>query len=229
MAKQYLIWDLPLRIFHWSLVITLFCLWVTSDQELGLIEYHMKFGYVALGLILFRLVWGLFGTKHAKFINFIPSLSAIKQYLRDNKSGSEKPFAGHNPLGSLMVVLFLVLILLQASTGLFIDDDIFSSGPYNGTISKELEKIFNYIHSNGFNVLLTLSVIHVFAIMYYSKVKKQPLVRAMFHGKKPADTIEQEDAITHSKIVSAVLIVLTVILFVYWLVVLNAPVVEEFY
>ena len=229
MAKQQLVWDLPVRIFHWCFVAVLIALWYTSDQDNGLIEIHMKLGYTALGLILFRLIWGVFGTKHAKFINFVPSFTQLKAYIQDLSVGKVKHHIGHNPLGSLMVIVILFAVLLQATSGLFISDDIFSAGPYNGVLSSELEKLLKTIHSNGFNIIATLSAIHICAVLYYVLVKKQQLIKPMFNGKKTIDDANKETSIKHSKLITAFIVAALVIIFVYWLVVINAPVIEEYY
>lgn len=222
--KHYLIWDLPTRIFHWVLVICLAALWYTAESEGEYIDLHMKLGYVVLGLLIFRCCWGIFGTTHARFANFLPTPTSLKQYLRENKS-----FPGHNPLGALMVLALLLLIIAQAASGLFIDDDIFSAGPYNGVLSGELEALMNTIHHNAFDIILAAAAIHVLAVIYYLKVKNKNLIKPMFTGKKPAQDVEQSDSIKHSKLVLAAIIAVATVVFVYWLVVLNAPVVEEFY
>ena len=229
MAKQQLIWDLPVRIFHWCFVGVLLALWYTSDQDNGLIEIHIKLGYTALGLTIFRILWGVVGTTHAKFINFIPRPYQLKSYLQQLKIGKVKNYIGHNPLGSLMVIFILLAVLLQATSGLFISDDIFSAGPYNGVLSSDFEKILKTIHINGFNIIATLSVIHVVAILYYLVVKKQNLIKPMFTGKKLLDNGEANQGIKHSKLLIALIVAIAVVCFVYWLVVINAPVIEEYY
>lgn len=225
-----LIWDLPVRIFHWTLVLLLACLWYTSDQDHGLIELHIKLGYCALSLVLFRIIWGLVGTYHAKFSNFIPSYLSIKQYLLNNPQ-LNKAYIGHNPSGSLMVIVILLLLLFQAISGLFISDDIFSSGPYFQSVDKSLQKFFSLIHHNAFDLLLVCSFFHVGAVIFYQRCKKQQLISAMVHGKKEIDVTYQgqEQGISHSKLWLAAVILLVVVSFVYWLVVINAPVIEEYY
>lgn len=229
MKKKYLIWDLPVRIFHWSLVIVIVGAWYTSEQGSELIELHMQFGYVAIGLILFRVIWGIVGTKHARFTHFVPSPKTIINYVKNLKNGNDTPIAGHNPLGSLAVLLMLLLIALQASTGLFIDDDVFSSGPYYETISKDLEKLFNTLHHNTFDILLYVIGLHVLAIVYYWLKKKRNLVLPMITGKKDEGSVDKSDAIPHSKLAVALVVAAAVILFVYWLVVVNAPELEFYY
>ena len=233
MTKQSthrLIWDLPLRIFHWSFAFTVIGAWYTSEQEGELVNLHMQFGYVALGLLTFRVLWGVIGPKHARFSSFLPSPKQLISYIKsfNNKNEIQKT-PGHNPLGALMVVLMITLISLQAISGLFINDDIFSSGPYYGSFSKEFEGVMSFLHHNTFNFMIGAIVLHIGAIAYYWRVKKQNLVLPMISGKKPVHLVEETDAIPHSRIILACILALACASFVYWLVVLNVPVVEEYY
>lgn len=228
MQQKLLIWDLPLRLFHWAFACTILALWYTAEQEGEFIELHMQLGYFALGLVIFRIIWGLVGTKHAKFSSFIPTPKSLYHYLLIQSSPA-KPIAGHNPLGALMILLMLFLVLIQAISGLFIDDDIFSSGPYYGTISKEAENLMRFLHHNIFDLILASIVLHLSAIAYYWRVKKLNLVSAMITGKKSTDVVDKSAAITSSKLILAIIIAVLTAAFVYWLVVINAPVSEEFY
>ena len=226
---MHLIWDLPLRLFHWLLVLSISASWYTSNQDNGYIEYHLLVGYFTLGLIIFRILWGFIGTTHAKFINFFPSLSKVVLYIKAFNQEKTLKYPGHNPLGSLMVFFMLSTVLIQAISGLFMNDDIFTYGPYNSSVSSELEAIFIFIHRNGFNLILGAIALHIAAIVYYVGVKKQALISAMFTGKKSANEVNKKDSISHSKIGLAILLSIAVAGFVYWLVVINAPVIEEYY
>jgi cytochrome b len=226
---MYLIWDLPLRLFHWLLVLSIVASWYTSKQDNGLIEYHLQVGYFTLGLILFRSLWGFLGTTHAKFSNFFPSLNKLLSYIQAFNQPKTINYPGHNPLGSLMVFFMLITIFLQAVSGLFMHDDIFTNGPYYGAIDNNLEAIFVYIHRNSFNVILGAIALHLCAVIFYERVKKQALISAMITGKKSAKMVDKKDSISHSKIGLAILISFIVAGFIYWLVVINAPVIEEYY
>lgn len=204
-------------------------LWYTSEQEGDMVDLHMQLGYVALGLVLFRLIWGVVGTKHARFGQFVPSFSTLKRYVHASSNNEQARYAGHNPLGSLMVVTLLFLVLLQALSGLFITDDVFSSGPYYGVLNATWEKVMATIHHNLFDVLLGAIALHIGAVVYYKTVKKKSLVKPMVTGKKDAKEINPGDDIPHSKLIIASIVIAAVICFVYWLVVTNAPVVEELY
>lgn len=227
MTKKYLIWDLPVRIFHWCFAITVFACWFTAENKDDYIDIHIQLGYIALGLVVFRLLWGLFGSKYARFSQFTPSPKTLISYLKRSDKHTETP--GHNPLGALMVILMILLISIQTLSGLFINDDVFSSGPYYGSISDNLENIMKFLHHNTFDFMIGAIVLHISAIFFYWIVKKQNLLLPMFTGKKSGENIKSTDAIASSKLLKAVVIALLAAVFVYWLVVLNAPIVEEYY
>jgi len=226
-TEKHLIWDLPLRIFHWSFAFIILASWYTAEQGADLVEIHMKLGFVALALLVFRVLWGIIGPKHARFSQFLPSPKKLLLYLRNSKSQKTTP--GHNPLGAMMVVLMILLISIQAISGLFINDDVFSSGPYYGSISNELEKTMRFLHHNTFDFMIAAIGIHLAAVAYYWRIKKQNLVLPMITGKKSTGQVEAIDAIPHSKIILACILAICCVGFVYWLVVVNAPVIEELY
>ncbi len=224
-----LIWDLPLRLFHWLLVLAILGSWYTSEQEGEMVDQHMQLGYFILGLITFRLVWGFAGTKHAQFKHFMPSPRSVYSYAKQFNDPSAPKYAGHNPLGSVMVVLMILSILTQAISGLFINDDIFSSGPYYDFFGSEFSKLMKTIHYYGFDVMLILIGLHLSAIYFYWWRKKMNLVAPMITGKKHAKDVREDDQIKHSKLLIALVVAVIIAAFVYWLVVINAPVIEEFY
>jgi len=226
-TEKHLIWDLPLRIFHWGFAVTILAAWYTAEQGSDLVEIHMKLGFAALALITFRILWGIIGPKHARFSQFFPTPKKLIAYLRPSKT--DKSTAGHNPLGALMVILMILLISAQAISGLFINDDVFSSGPYYGSISNDLEKIMKFLHHNVFDFMIAAIVLHIAAITFYWRVKKENLVLPMITGKKSITQVKASDAIPHSKIILGCIVAICCVIFVYWLVVINAPVIEEFY
>lgn len=228
MTNKFLVWDLPVRLFHWLLVISLTASWYTSDGERGLIDYHLKVGYFILGLILFRILWGLFGTRYAKFSQFLPSKQALVNYLQNFNKDKSYSTVGHNPLGGLMVVFMLTLILSQAISGLFMNDDVFTTGPYYESVSGSTQKLMSFIHSNVFDVIVVVSVIHITAVMYYLFAKKINLIIPMITGYKLSKN-EDDNGISSSKLLLALMVIIIVALFLYWLLVLNIPVEEEFY
>jgi cytochrome b len=228
--KQHrrLVWDLPVRLFHWLLVIALVAAWYTSDGERGLIEYHLQIGYFVLGLILFRLIWGVIGTHHAKFSSFFPTKSRFIAYSKSTKKDKKHTTIGHNPVGALMVFATLVLFLAQAVSGLFMKDDVFTTGPYFDSVSNSVQKLMSQIHHNAFDIIVAFAILHIAAILYYFFGKKINLISAMITGYKFRQE-ENEKIVKSSKLPLAIVVVLLVSLFLYWLLVLNIPVEEEFY
>lgn len=226
MKDKLFVWDLPVRLFHWSLVISLVAAWYTSDGARGLIDWHLKIGYFILGLIIFRIIWGVLGTKYAKFSQFIPNKKALLNYLKNFRQEKAYNTVGHNPLGGLMVVFMLTLILSQAISGLFMNDDIFTSGPYYGSVSSSIQSTMSLVHRNAFDIIIGVSVLHISAAFYYLLVKKANLIVPMITGYKKGAI---DKGIKSSKLLLAVTIIIIVAAFLYWLLVLNVPVEEEFY
>jgi cytochrome b len=178
------VWDLPVRLFHWSLVVLLVIAWSTAQAGLSWMTYHLWAGYAILTLILFRLLWGIFGSRHARFSDFIAAPSAAWRYARQLGLGRHPFYLGHNPLGGYMVALLLTLVLIQVSTGLFATDDILVSGPMAGRVSGRLSRFLTAAHKLNVNILIGAVVVHVAAIGYYRWRFGENLVRAMVTGEK---------------------------------------------
>lgn len=224
--KKYLVWDLPVRMFHWLLVLCLFAQWLTAEILENAIDWHFYIGYFTLGLIIFRLIWGLVGTQYAKFSSFIAGPKAIWQYFISLISKQHTAAIGHNPLGGLLLPAVLILVGLQAISGLFTSDDIVSAGPYYDSASSQIQKWMGWLHHNIFDLLLGLIALHLLAIAWYRLALKNDLVSPMITGKK---VVEESKAIRHSKLFRALVIAIAVGIFVYWLVEVNPPPVEEYY
>ena len=124
----HLVWDLPTRVFHWWLTLSLVASWITAEAGFEWTQWHIYLGYCALGLVLFRLMWGVVGTRHARFGSFLRGPFQVIRYARTLPEASAPAYAGHNPLGGWMVILLLLLVAVQAVTGLFISDDVFFAG-----------------------------------------------------------------------------------------------------
>jgi cytochrome b len=173
------VWDVPTRLWHWSLVALVPFSWWTA--ETGRLEWHRWSGYVLLGLVLFRLYWGVFGSSTARFANFLRGPRGILGYLK----GSWTVAAGHNPLGGWSVAALLALLLLQIVLGLFaVDVDGIESGPLSLYVSFETGRAMAEWHEIIFNVLMGLVVLHVLAVLYYLVIRRQNLVGAMFTGRR---------------------------------------------
>jgi cytochrome b len=178
-GKRILLWDLPTRVFHWMLVIAVIAAIVSGQLGGNLMDWHGRIGLLIVGLISFRLVWGVVGSTYARFIQFFPTPAKIKAYLRGDWQGE-----GHNPLGALSVLGLLGLLSVQLVTGLFANDDITFTGPLFDLVSKNLSNQMTGVHSLLSNVLIALIVVHIAAIGYYGHVKKQKLLKPMIRGWK---------------------------------------------
>ena len=140
-----------------------------------------------LGLVVFRLLWGLFGSSTARFASFVRGPGAVIAYLRGN--GAQKR-AGHNPLGALSVVVLLGLLAVQVSTGLFASDtDGLDYGPLNFLVSYGLAETLTDIHETAFDLLTVLIVLHLLAVAFYLFVRRRNLVRPMVTGRDPQVTV----------------------------------------
>jgi cytochrome b len=178
MSRQR-IWDLPTRLFHWSLVGAIAFAVVTGKIGGNWIEWHGRSGLFILGLIIFRVIWGFVGSPTARFANFIRGPNAVKAYLMGKWQG-----IGHNPLGALAVIALLTLTAIQVFSGLFANDDIAFAGPLAPLVSTELSGQITGAHVWLFNSLLAVIGLHVAAIVFYARVKKNNLVLPMITGNQ---------------------------------------------
>lgn len=184
-ANKVKVWDPAIRLFHWVLVILIASLWISG--ELGKLNIHLQLGVWALVLLLFRWVWGIVGSSTARFGQFVRGPAAIIAYIRAARSGTVRSI-GHNPLGALSVLALLVVLSIQAVTGLFTSDDIFTDGPLVHLASSRMVSTLSTIHRIGGSVIAALVALHVAAVVFYAVVKKDDLVRAMITGIKRVPT-----------------------------------------
>jgi cytochrome b len=206
------IWDLPLRLFHWLLVVAVIGSFVSVKLGGNAMIWHGRFGYIVLALIFFRLIWGFVGTHHARFAQFIKSPKAIFAYL---KNPTETP--GHSPLGAISVIVLLGLFLSQALAGLFASDDIAFDGPLVKYVASTWVELLTSFHRLNEWVLMALVAVHVGAILYYKYAKKINLISAMITGDKEwADTAPsvQDDSKVRLKAM-ALLIAIALIMYYF--------------
>lgn len=179
---SFKIWDLPTRLFHWSLLALVIACWWTAGED-GDIDWHMRCGYAVLVLLLFRLVWGVLGSTTARFSSFVASPRAVVDYFSCTDK-NDMPHIGHNPAGGWMVLALLAMLLAISLSGLFANDDIMSEGPLAHHVSEGMSDLATAWHEHGFHALLALVGIHVGAVAFYLLVKKDNLVRPMLTGVK---------------------------------------------
>jgi cytochrome b len=202
-----LVWDLPLRIFHWLFAASILAAWGTAKLGFAWMQWHFWIGYEIMGLLIFRIVWGIVGPKHSRFASFVKGPGAILEYLRALIRGADPAnLAGHNPLGALMVILMLALAATQVSTGLFATDDIAWAGPYNAAVRDSTAKQLTALHHSIFNLIWAAIALHTGAILYYAAVKKRNLVPAMWSGRNPSNSTPPDQAIESSELWKAAIV-----------------------
>ena len=178
------VWDLPTRLFHWTLVgLIAFSWWSAEDEQ---VEWHMWSGYGILTLLLFRLLWGFVGGSTARFANFVPGPRHLLAYLRDMKGW--RPI-GHSPLGALSVLAVLLVLAAQVGLGLIqVEEDGLVEGPLAHLVSFETAEWANDLHDHDlFDVLLVLIVLHIGAILFYRLALGKRLVGPMLTGRAVLD------------------------------------------
>jgi cytochrome b len=177
------VWDLPVRLFHWTLAaLILFSWWSAENHHL---DWHIWSGCGILTLLIFRLLWGLFGSSTARFANFVRGPRGVSAYLRDSTSWRG---IGHSPLGALSVLALLLATAVQVGFGLIAtDEDGFNQGPLAHLVSLDTSDEARELHETMFNVLLALIALHVAAIAFYRLVQRKKLVGPMITGRAHAD------------------------------------------
>lgn len=184
MLQRIRVWDLPVRLFHWSLAACVVGLVITA--QLGQMQWHFRLGYSVLVLLLFRLIWGLVGGYWSRFGRFLYSPATLWRYLRG--TGDPGLDTGHSPLGALSVFSMLLVLLLQVATGLVSDDEIAASGPYAALVPGAWVSLATQYHREiGKPLLILLVLLHVAAILFYLWRRRRNLIRPMLDGDKLAD------------------------------------------
>ncbi|MHC8492731.1 cytochrome b/b6 domain-containing protein [Thalassospira sp. SM2505] len=182
--KKVKLWDFPVRLFHWALVVAIVTAWWTNRQLM--IDIHAIAGYSVLALVLFRIIWGFVGSSNARFGSFIKGPDKVIGYAIKIPTGSmaELTYAGHNPAGGWMVVVLIVLVAIQAISGLFASEDtfLFFDGPLVAHVSSDVARIMNWIHRTNINLIYVMVGLHVFAALFYLVAKRENLIGAMVTG-----------------------------------------------
>lgn len=211
------IWDLPTRLFHWSLALCVIGLVITGSLGGDWMAWHLRLGYSVFTLLLFRLVWGFVGGHWSRFRQFVYGPSALLQHLRGASPAAHT--AGHSPLGALSVFALLTLLAVQVGTGLFSDDEIATYGPLVHLVSGGTVQAATGYHKNvGKLFILVLVALHLVAIAVYRFVKRQPLTRAMVTGDKSlAEPVPAARDNTGTRLLALGILVLCA-LFVRWVV-----------
>lgn len=196
------------------MVVALIACW-GSIELFENMQWHFYAGYSLLTLLLFRIIWGFIGTRYARFGQFLYPLSETLGYAKNMANKNSTPYLGHNPIGSLSVLLILLVLSMQVLTGLFNSDDYFF-GPLNGLVGKAMQIRLSNIHSINFDIIKVVIAIHIIAVLFYRFYKKQTLTTAMLHGKKNSN--DDTQAIKHSKLWLALIVILVCASCVYGMV-----------
>ena len=183
--RRIRVWDPATRVFHWLLVVLVSVSWYTGMAGgLGEMDVHVLSGYAILTLVLFRVVWGFAGSKHSRFADFVHGPGTVLAYARSVFTKDYRAPLGHNPMGGWVVVMMLVVLAAQATTGLFANDDVFTEGALAAKVAKSTSDTLTTLHHVGAKVLLALVCLHLAAIATYLVVKKENLVVPMITGRK---------------------------------------------
>ena len=202
---RVLVWDAPVRVFHWMMVLVFAGAWLTAESERWRLA-HVTLGYTMAGLVVFRLLWGVFGTRHARFTQFVRGPAAVGGYLKSLLRGRPAHHAGHNPAGALAIVALLLLAVAVPATGWALFNDM--GGEW-------LEDV----HEGVANAMLALVAVHVAAVAISSWLHRENLVSAMVTGRK---TAPREEAIRGAWRSVAALLLVAVLGF-WWLQWQTAP------
>lgn len=169
--KTVLVWDAPVRIFHWLLALCFLGAWLTAEND-GYEMIHYAFGYTAGLLVLFRIVWGIIGSRYARFSDFIKGpKTIIHHFVNMIKGRFDEAYLGHNPLGAIVMIALMLLTLGTAATGYLCLSEIY------GESSEEL-------HEGIATVMLAVVGLHIAAAVVMSFMQKENLPRAMVTGRK---------------------------------------------
>jgi len=185
------VWDLPVRLFHWTLVILIATSYFSGRAGGDWMKLHFWSGYAILTLLLFRIVWGFIGSTTARFSDFVKGPSAAFRHIAE-LAGADRPReAGHNPLGGAMVLVLILAVLAQVVAGLFSADTDTGvvTGPLSGLVADKWIERATAFHTFWVNALLLLVGLHVLAAIVYLVWKRQNLIGAMIHGYKPIDDV----------------------------------------
>ena len=180
--RPVLVWDAPVRLFHWLVVVLVTAAYVTL--KLNWIEAHVRIGEALLALVMARLLWGCVGSETARFCSFVASPAAAARHLRGLFRREPDVQVGHNPAGGWMVLLLLALLLVETLSGLYVNNDIADQGPLSDVVPAWLANAIAALHALGWDALLAAVALHVLAIAWYAVAKGHRLLPPMLTGYK---------------------------------------------
>jgi cytochrome b len=183
-ADDYVrVWDVPVRVVHWAIVLLLALSWYSAENEL--MDWHRYFGFATMGLLLFRIIWGFIGSSTARFAEFMKGPKAIRDYAVSLRRRAPGAGIGHNPIGALSVLLLLLVMLFQVVTGLFaVDIDGIESGPLSDRVSFDAGRWSAELHKASFTLLQVMVTVHILAVLFYLFYKRDNLIGPMITGRR---------------------------------------------
>jgi cytochrome b len=208
-SSRVRVWDLPTRLFHVFLIVCVLGLIVTGELAGEAMVLHFWFGYGVLTLVLFRLVWGLFGGHWSRFVNFVPTLTSLRRYIAGRADPLHPRSVGHNPLGALSVLAMLSVLLLQVLSGFMSDDEVSVSGPWTALVPNAWVELATEYHTEiGKVLLIALVVLHVGSVLYYKYFQHDDLITPMISGDKELapNTQDSRDSLTSRAFALSILI-----------------------
>jgi cytochrome b len=206
------LWDGPTRLVHWALVVVLGFSWWSAENDH--LQWHRWSGYVVVGLVAFRLVWGFTGASSARFASFVRGPAATLRYLTTLPSRTHEVVPGHNPLGAWSVVAILLVLVAQTVTGLFaVDIDAFEAGPLSDRIDFDTGRLFAKWHHWSFTALQVLVVLHLVAVVFYLFYKRANLIGPMITGYRRFKT---DPGLVFAPLWRAVVATLVAAAFAWW-------------
>lgn len=197
--NKILVWDFPTRVFHWTLVLCFAGAWLSAESERWRL-WHVTFGYTMVGLVAFRIIWGLIGTRYARFGSFVTGPAKVRNYIQAALKRQPEHYVGHNPVGALAVVALLLLIMGLGVTGYVL---------YNDLAWFKAEDA----HEVLANTMLLVIGLHIGGVIFSSRLHHENLVRAMVTGYKHGT---KENGIARSWFGLGIIVILCCILFWMW-------------
>jgi len=210
-GKVIRVWDMPVRIFHWLLVLLIFGAIITIKMGGNAVVWHGRIGQLVVALIAFRIVWGFTGSTYARFVNFVRGPKPILDYLGGRWHG-----AGHNPLGALSVLALLALMGFQAVSGLFTTDSIAFQGPLYRAVSRDTSEMILGWHKLAEWPIYLLIALHIGSVIFYALVKKKDLVMPMFTGKMVVPEDSHDESARGGSMV-ALIVAIVIAAAVWWI------------
>lgn len=182
------VWDLPVRVFHWALLVMTVLAYVTAEAEGAWFVLHLAAGYAVMALVVFRLAWGFVGTRYARFREFVRPWPSVRAHATDVLRLSPARLVGHNPLGGWMIVALLAALALLVASGLFAGDEG-ETGPLAHWVGAGMADAIGELHEGLNAVLWALVALHVAGVVAESLLTGENLVRALWTGRKEIEGV----------------------------------------